>query len=160
MECTVCGFHITNMSKVSFVSACVTTVRPQRWPPTSGCLMVFSSRSLFICAPRIYSRGLQPTGAAVVFSSALLHIWNSCTHVHTWELLHLVDLASYQQWTENGDQAVGSQPLIIYLSSFSNGERLQWSKCLQLTVEAKKKRKKKKAFTGVPGANQSLWQSV
>lgn len=130
------------MSKVSFVSACVTTVRPQRWPPTSGCLMVFSSRSLFICAPRIYSRGLQPTGAAVVFSSALLHIWNSCTHVHTWELLHLVDLASYQQWTENGDQAVGSQPLIIYLSSFSNGERLQWSKCLQLTVEAKKKRKK------------------
>lgn len=75
-------------------------------------------------------------GALVLLFSAALCF--TFAHIHTWELPHLLVLATYQEWIKSWDQALGTWPLIIYLSSFSNGRSLQWSKCLQLTMQKKK----------------------
>lgn len=83
--------------------------------------------------------------AVLCFTFKQLH-----TFIHTWELPHLLVLAAYQEWIKNRDQALGTWPLIIYLSSFSNGRSLQWSKCLQLTIQ-----KKILHCTRVPVAHQS-----
>lgn len=69
-------------------------------------------------------------------------------------------LASYQERIKGPDQALGTKPLIIDVSSFSSGESLQWSKCLQLRNQEEKKKESLalyKCSAHKPSASTMQW---